>query len=274
MAIENFIPEIWSAGVTTAFQKAQVVIPNLNTSYTGDARRGNTVHIIGAVTPTISDYADNGRSISAEALSDTRVDLLIDQEKAFSFLVDDVDKVQAAGSFDAWTQAAGGALAEDAEKYVLAQMVANAGINLNTAGGSGVVVDNGDEAKAALRGIRTALTKEKVPAAGRFVAVNPAMADLLVAGLSDVALAGTDGELRNGVIGRLYGLDILETPLFAEDEKPVAVGFHQSAVAFVSQIEETESLRAQSSFSDIVRGLHVYGTKVVRTNAVAKFISA
>jgi hypothetical protein len=273
MAIDNFIPEIWAAGVTTAFQKAQVVIPTLNTNYTGDARRGNTVHIIGAVTPTITDYAGEGRTIDPEALSDTMVDLLIDQEKAFSFLVDDVDRVQAAGSFDAWTQAAGGALAEDAEAYVLAQMITGAGNNLNT-GGSAVVVDTADEAKAALRAIRTQLTKNKVPAADRFVAVNPAMADLLIAGLSDVSTAGNDGELRNGVIGRIYGLTVLETPLFAEATKPVAVGYHAATVAFVSQIEETESLRAQSSFSDIVRGLNVFGSKVVRSAGVVKYLGA
>lgn len=274
MAIDNFIPEIWSAGVNTAFQSAQIVIPTLNTSYTGDARRGNTVHIIGANTPTITDYAGAGRTIDAEALSDGSVDLLINQEKAFSFLVDDVDKAQAAGSFDAWTQAAGGALAEDAEKYVLAQMLAGAGANLNPSGSSQIAVDTADEALTALRKIRTQLTKNKVPAAGRFVAVNPAFADLIIAKLSDVAVAGADAELRNGVVGRIYGLTVLETPLFAEDEKPVAVGFHSSAVAFVSQIEETESLRAQSSFADIVRGLNVYGAKVVRSTGVVKYLSA
>lgn len=273
MAIDNFIPEIWSAGVTTAFQKAQVVIPTLNTNYTGEARRGNTVHIIGATTPTIVDYAAEGRTIDAEALSDTSVDLLIDQEKAFSFLVDDVDKVQAAGSFDAWTAAAGGALAEDAEAYVLAQMISGAGTNLNT-GGSAVVIDTADEALTALRAIRTQLTKNKVPAADRYVAVNPAFADLIVAKLSDVAAAGSAGELRNGVVGSIYGLTVLETPLFAEATKPVAVGYHAATVAFVSQIDDTESLRAQSSFSDIVRGLHVFGSKVVRNAGVVKYLGA
>lgn len=273
MAIDNFIPEIWSAGVTTAFQKAQVIIPSLNTNYTGEARRGNTVHIIGATTPTIVDYAGASRTIDAEALSDTSVDLLIDQEKAFSFLVDDVDRVQAAGSFDAWTSAAGGALAEDAEAAVLAQMLSGAGTNLNT-GGSAVVIDTADEALAALRAIRTQLTKNKVAAAGRYVAVNPAFADLVVAGLGTNASGLGENELRNGVVARIYGLTVLETPLFAEATKPVAVGYHDSAVAFVSQIDETESLRAQSSFSDIVRGLHVYGTKVVRSAGVVKYLGA
>lgn len=273
MAIDNFIPEVWSAGVTTAFQKAQVVIPTLNTQYSGEARKGNTVHIIGAVTPTITDYANAGRTIEAEALSDTSVDLLIDQEKAFAFKVDDVDAVQAAGTFDAWTMAAGGALAEDAEAHVLSVMLAGAGSNLNTGNGA-VVIDTADEAKAALRAIRTQMTKAKVPAANRFVAVNPAMADLLVSALSDAAAAGTDAELRNGIVGRLYGLTVLETPLFAEATKPVALGYHAATVAFVSQIDKTESLRDPQSFSDIVRGLNVYGVKVVKPAGVVKYLGA
>lgn len=273
MAISNFIPEIWSAGVTTAFQSSQIVIPTLNTSYTGEAGKGKTVHIIGAVTPTITDYAGAGRTISAEALTDSKVDLALNQEKAFSFKVDDVDKAQAAGSFEAWTQAAGGALMEDAEAYALAQMIAGAGSNLNTGGGA-VTIDSGAKALAALRAIRTQLTKNKVPAAGRYVAVNPAFADLVVAELGIATSGLGEGELRNGVVARVYGLTVLESPLFAEATKPVAVGYHESAVGFVSQIEETESLRDPASFSDIVRGLHVYGAKVVRAAGVVKYLGA
>lgn len=273
MAITNFIPEIWSAGVNTAFQMGQIVIPTLTTTFTGEASKGNTVHVIGAVTPTITDYKLAGRTISAEALTDSTVDLLIDQEKAFAFKVDDVDKVQAAGSFEAWTSAAGGALAEDAEKHVLAKMISEAGTNLNTGAGA-VTIDTADKALTALRAIRTQLTKSKVPAANRYVAVNPAFADLIVAKLSDVSVAGADAELRNGIVGRIYGLTVLETPLFAEATKPVAVGYHSATVAFVSQIESTESVRDTASFSDIVRGLNVYGAKVVRSAGVVKYLSA
>lgn len=273
MAISNFIPEVWSAGVTTSFQASQIIIPTLNTQYTGEARRGNTVHIIGAVTPTIVDYAGEGRTITAEALTDSKVDLLIDQEKAFAFLVDDVDKAQAAGNFDAWTNAAGGALAEDAEAYVIAQMLSGAGNNLNT-GGSAVTIDSGDKALAALRAIRTQMTKNKVPAANRYVAVNPAFADLIVAALGSNANGLGEGELRNGVVARIYGMTVLETPMFAEATKPYAVGYHSATVAFVSQIAETESLRDPASFSDIVRGLNVFGAKVVRSAGVVKYLGA
>lgn len=268
MAIDNFIPEIWSAGVTQSFIANQIVIPTLNTQYAGDATRGNTVHIINATTPTVVDYAAAGRSITAEALADTEVQLLLNQEKAFSVNVDDVDAVQAAGTFNAWTDAAGKALAEDAETYLLAQMLAGA-TNANT---GSVVVDTADEAKTAARQIRTAMTTAKVPASDRFLVVTPDFADLLIQGLSDVSAAGTAEELRNGQITRLFGMNVLESALLGTDVS--AVGYHANTVAFVNQIQSLESLRNQTKFSDIVRGLNVYGAKVIKSEAVIKYVSA
>lgn len=269
MAIDNFIPEVWAAGVTQSFIANQQVIPTLNTQFTGTATSGNTVHIINATTPTITDYAGAGRSITAEALADTEVQLLINQEKAFSVNVDDVDRVQAAGEFNAWTEAAGRALAEDAETYVIAQMLAGA---TNGNGGS-VVVDTAAEAKAAIRAIRKSLTEAKVPTSGRNIVVNPDMADLLLQDLSDVSVAGGSSELRDGAILRLYGMDVFESPLVGESV-PAAIGYHQDMVAFVSQINNVESLRNPTKFADIVRGLNVYGAKVVKSEAVVKYVSA
>jgi hypothetical protein len=268
MAIDQFIPEIWSAGVTQSFISSQVVIPTLNTLYQGDASRGNQVHIINATTPTIVDYAAASRSITAEALADTEVNLLLNQEKAFSVFVDDIDKVQAAGTFNAWTDAAGKALAEDAETYLLAQMIAGA-----TNGNAGaVVVDTADEAKTAIRSIRTAMTAAKVPSDNRFCVVTPDFADLLIQGLTDVSSAGSSEELRNGMITRLFGMTILESPLLGTDVS--AVGYHGDTVAFVNQIQSLEALRSQTKFSDIVRGLNVYGAKVIKSEAVIKYVSA
>lgn len=269
MAIDNFIPEVWAAGVTQSFIANQVVIPTLNTQYSGEATRGNTVHIINATTPTITDYAAAGRSITAEALADTEVQLLINQEKAFSVNVDDVDRVQAAGEFNAWTEAAGRALAEDAEEYVLTQMFAGAS-DANT---GSVVVDTAAEAKTAIREIRKTMATNKVPANGRFVVVNPEFADLLLQDLSDVSVAGSSSELRDGAILRLYGMDVIESPLTGESD-PAAIGYHQDMVAFVNQVENVESLRNPTKFADIVRGLNVYGAKVVKSEAVVKYVSA
>jgi len=268
MAIDNFIPEIWSAGVTQSFIANQIVIPTLNTQYDGDATSGNTVHIINATTPTIVDYAGAGRSITAEALADTEVQLLLNQEKAFSVNVDDVDKVQAAGTFNAWTDAAGKALAEDAETYLLEQMLAGA-----TDGNSGeVAVDTADEAKTAIRSIRTAMAAAKIPTGNRYCVVTPDFADLLIQGLTDVSAAGSSEELRNGMITRLFGMTILESALLGTDVS--AVGYHADTVAYVSQVQSLEALRSQTSFKDIIRGLNVYGAKVIKSEAVIKYVSA
>ena len=84
-----------------------------------------------------------------------------------------------------------------------------------------------------------------------------------------MAQAGSANELRNGQITRLYGFDVLESALL---EGTAAIGYHEAAVAFVSQIDKVEALRNPSKFADIVRGLNVYGTKVTLGDAVVKFI--
>ena len=270
MAIDNFIPEIWAAGVTQSFISNQVVIPTLNTQFTGAVTRGNQVHVINATTPTIVDYAAAGRSITAEALADTEVLLNINQEKAFSVNIDDVDAVQASSEFGPWVDSAGRALAEDAENYVVDLMVTE-GTEANT---GSVVVDTADEAKAAIRALRKAMANAKVPAFGRYVVVNPDMSDLLIQGLDDVSTAGSADELRNGIIGRLYGFTVVESPLLSASGTPAAVGYHENMVGFVSQIQSLESLRNPTKFSDIVRGLSVYGAKILKADAVYKYVSA
>jgi hypothetical protein len=269
MAIDNFIPEIWAAGVTQSFIANQVVIPTLNTQFTGTVSRGNQVHIINATTPTVVDYAAAGRTITAEALNDTEVLLNIDQEKAFSVNVDDVDKVQASSEFGPWVDAAGKALAEDAEEYVITQMAAG-----STNGNTGaVVVDTPAEARAAVRAIRKLMSNAKVPTGDRFMVVNPDFADLLIDGLSDASVAGGTEELRNGQILRLYGFNIVESPL-VPGATPAAIGYHSAMVAYANQVNSLEALRNPTKFADIVRGLNVYGAKVIKQAAVVSYFGA
>lgn len=272
MAIDNFIPEIWAAQLETEFLASQIVIPTVSTKFQGDATRGNTVKITGAVTPTVVDYKAGGRNIVAEDLEDDGQDLLIDQEKAFSFLVDDIDVVQAAGSMGDYTTVAGQALAEDAESFLLGKMLTESA-SLNVTGQSPVTIDDADKARAAILKIRTELNKKKIPSGNRFVVVNPVFASFLIDGLSDVSIAGGNDELRNGFIGRLYGFDVLESPLLGDADKPTAVGYHSAGVAYVGQVNSLEALRHQTKFSDIVRGLSVYGGKVFRQELTASFVS-
>ncbi|WP_244278051.1 hypothetical protein [Gordonia westfalica] len=81
-----------------AWDAEKVFAALLDRQYEGVATKGNTVHIPGVVAPAIKDYKANNRTTSADAITDTGVDLLIDQEKNFDFKVDDIDAAQSAGS--------------------------------------------------------------------------------------------------------------------------------------------------------------------------------
>jgi hypothetical protein len=271
MAIDNFIPDIWSAAVETEFISEQIVIPTVSGKYSGEITKGNTVKITGAVTPTITDYSSS-RSITAEALADDGQDLNIDKEDAWSIILDDIDAVQAAGDLEAWAGSAGRALAETAEQDVI-DVIKNGSWTVNILGDSPLTIDSYADAKAGLLALRAHLTKFKIPQSNRFAVCNPEFVNYILDGLSDASVAGGSNELRNGFVTRLYGFDILESPLVGHAGKPAVYAYHGDTVAFVSQLQKTEALRHQTKFADIARGLLVHGEKVIRQQGVASFVS-
>jgi hypothetical protein len=269
MAVTNFIPTVWSAAILENFKTAQAIIPTLNRQYEGEIASGNTVKITGITTPSIQDYATS-RTLTIDALSDSTQSMLINQEKAISFKVDDIDRVQAAGSFEPVTADAGRALAEDSESYVIAQMKAN-----GTSAGT-TAITTPAHAFAAVVAIRTALGKAKIPASDRYLAVSPEFAALLLAEgskLTSANTAGSDGELRNGVLGNLLGFTVIEHPLLTHtSNRPAAIGYHGPSVGYVGQIAKTEGGRMELAFADYIRSLNVYGAKVLRATGVQTFL--
>ena len=271
MAISNFIPTLWSAAILENFRSAQAIIPTLNRQYEGEFGAGNTVKITGITAPSIQDYSTS-RTLTIDALSDSTQSLVINQEKAFSFKVDDVDRVQAAGSFEPVTADAGRALAEDAEAHVIGLMKAN-----GTSAGTSAITTPA-HAFAAVLAIRQALGKAKVPASNRYLAVSPEFASLLLAEgskLTSANTAGSDGELRNGVLGNLLGFTVIEHPLLTHtSNRPAAIGYHGPSMAYVGQIAKTEAGRMELAFADYIRSLNVYGAKVLRATSVQTFLPA
>ena len=116
------------------------------------------------------------------------------------------------------------------------------------------------------------LNRKSVPTTGRYVVVGP---DTYSALLMDprftrVDASGTDETLRNGIVGRAVGFDVLvsnNAPVVSGRE--VAIAGVPDAFTFASQLVETEALRDPAHFGDIVRGLNVYGASVTRPEGVA-----
>lgn len=280
MAITNFIPELWAASMLELWV-AQNVLPSLvNREYEGLATRGNTVKITGVVIPEVHDYAAAGRTTSPDAISDTGIDLTIDQEKSTDFYVDDIDRAQAAGSLTPYTDAAAYALVADTDEFIANLLVQN-GTPLTTsvtdapgAGTDGTLT--ADDAFNLLKDARKQLNKANVPADNRVVVVNAEFEGLLLGAASKLTTFYQTGEegtpgLRKATLGQLLAFQVVVSNHLPAFNAPQFVAFNQRAAAFVSQIDQVEALRATDKFADRVRALHVYGGKVIRPEGVVVF---
>ena len=271
MAITNYIPTIWHASLLENLHQNTFVIPTLNRDYEGDiVNGGEAVKITGFTQPTIGTYAG---SITRQALTDSTQSLLIDQKRYYAYLVDDVNKVQAAGSFDAFQRDAGAGLADAAEDFVLTTMLSG-----GTSAGT-TAVTTAALADSAIVAIRTALVKAKVPSSDRYLAVNPEAAAYLMNSSTSLFKAnesGSDQTLRNGVIGNYRGFTVIETPSasLANSAKPVFIGYWGRAFGFAEQLVQQRANPALDAFGDQIDGLHVYGGKVLRATAVQTYVSA
>lgn len=276
MAINNFVPEIWSAALIKALRDrltyAQVGVINRN--YEGEiARAGDTVHLTNFVDPAVRSYSKNG-SITWDLLTDATQALVVNQSNYFAFKVDDIDKRQALGGFvEEATVGAAYNLAAEADEYVGGLMVAGA----DAANQLGAVsVGEAGDAYATLVKLRTALTRTNTPDDGRFVVVPPEFYALLLQDDRFIRLdaSGTTAGLRNGQAGSAAGFTVIESNRVpeeaGEDETAYSVvAGHSIATTYAEQIAETEALRLESTFGDGVRGLHLYGAKVVRPKQLA-----
>lgn len=277
MAINNFIPELWAAALLEVWWNETVFAALVNRDYEGEATRGNTVNITGVVVPTVRDYAAAGRTTNPEDITDTGIQLRIDQEKSTDFFVDDVDRAQALGSLSAYADAAGVALVEDSDKFIGSMIVTGGtpvSLSAGTIAGGGGIAQTGDDAFNVVKDIRKQLNKNAVPSAGRVCVMNAEFEGLLLQANSKLTTFyqsdDTEG-LRNATVGQLLGMRMVTSNNMPGINTPQCVGFSPRAAAYVSQIDQVEAMRAQTKFADRIRALHVYGGKVVRPIGVCVY---
>lgn len=281
MAITTFIPEIWSARLLYALDKAHVATNLVNRNYEGViANQGDTVHInsIGAV--TVKDYTKNTNIADPEVLTTSDQTLVIDQAKYFNFQVDDVDKAQISGEIiDTAMGRSAYALADVSDAFLL-KTIANGAASANKIGAKATLTAlTASNVYENIVKMRTLLDKANVPTTGRTIVVPPEVYALLL--LDDrFAKSGSDSgqnALLNGMVGRVAGFDVFmsnncvsgadggsgSTPYFVITAQVAA------ATTYAEQIIKTEAYRMEKRFADAVKGLHVYGAKVTDGSQIA-----
>ena len=271
MAVTGFIPKLWSARLLNALDKSHVFANVVNRDYEGEIKKmGDTVHIntIGAV--TIGTYTQNTDfSSGPETLATTDQTLTIDQAKYFNFQVDDIDAAQAAGDImdKAMTRAAYG-LADASDKYI-AGILAGAADTSNLVSSSAVALTSSNVYENVVK-MRTILDKANVPTAGRWLVIPPEMYALILLDDRFVKTGGemAEGILKTGLVAQAAGFDIYlsnncVSANVSEKVTYTITGGVDSAATYAEQIVSTEAYRPEKRFADAVKGLHVYGAKVV-----------
>lgn len=277
----QFIPTVWAARLLAALEKSLVYGQTnvSNRDYEGEIREaGNTVKIASIGNVTIGDYEKDTDISAPEILTDSDQTMLIDQSKYFNFYVDSIDRAQQnVNVLDEAMLRSAWALRERADTFLAGVM--DAGVAAGNRIGSAAIpkVPTKDDAYEYLVDLGVLLDEADVPLEGRFVII-PAWYHGLLLKDERFVKAGTfqsDAALANGQVGNAAGFRILKSnnvPNLAAAKYKIIAG-HSIATAYVEQVVDLQTYKPEKRFGDAVKGLHVYGAKVVRPTALAELIA-
>lgn len=275
MSLDTFIPEVWTKQLLSSLKKSLVIAAPgvVNRDYEGEIRdAGDTVHINSISRPTVAPYVKGSTTITPEQLTSAQRSLVVDQAQYFAFEVDDIDARQAAGNVmaEAMNEAAY-ALADVADQYV--ETLLRAGVAAANALGTVQVDGAADAYDLLLIPLKVKLDEANVPSEGRYCLIPPWVHGRLL-GDDRFIRADATGQAAasiNGMVGTAAGFSLRVSnnlPVVTGDDYSVIAG-HPMACSYAEQINKTEAYRPEDSFSDAVKGLHLYGAKVTRPTAIA-----
>ena len=294
----RFIPEIWAGKLIEKFYNATVLAAIANTDYEGEiSNYGDKVTIRQKPTISIANY-EAEMSLVVTRPSSNIVELNIDQGRYFNTVLDDVMEIQSdLNQLSMWADDASEQMKINIDTYCLATGMqgaaaaqnrgATAGalsnINLGAAGGT-----NGSNAIAlsstnvidTIVNAGQVLDEQNIPETGRWMIIAPWVASLIKKSeIRDASLSG-DGTsmLRNGRLGMIDRFTLYSSNLLPTDTEGTATlrtlyAGHSHGLTFASQLSKTETLRSESTFGTLMRGLQVFGFKVTDGTALVEIVT-
>ena len=304
----NFTPQIFSQKVLKFFRRASVAEDITNTDYTGEIENfGDTVNIIKEPTITVSSYT-RGSVVNTQDLADDQITLTVDQANAFAFKIDDIEERQSHINFEALATSSGAfSLKRKYDANVLQAISDGAGIagaddaslsggltttntSLGTAS-SPINVEADDAGINLMLLMARVLDDQSVPEENRWFVAPPIFYEKMFQAGNKIAEVQVTGDassnLRNGLAtpGTLAGFSCYKSTALnstagtdqvtlsgvaTDASENVILAGHISSTATASHIAKTEVVRSTESFSDVVRGLHVFGRKILRPEALVR----
>lgn len=306
----NFSPEIFSQKVLKFFRRASVAEDITNTDYTGEIENfGDTVRIMKEPTLTVTAY-QRGSVVNPQDLADDQVTLVVDKANAFAFKIDDIEERHSHINFEALATSSGAySLKKKFDANILQNLSDAAGIGGSAVSGTTLTttdtglgtanapinVETDDAGINLMLAMARHLDDQSVPEENRWFVAPPIFYQKAFQAGNKIAEVNITGDgtspLRNGLamVGTLAGfrcykstalnstagidqvtLTDASATLATDASENVILAGHISAMATASHIAKTEVVRSTESFSDVIRGLHVFGRKVLRQEAIVR----
>nr|UVX75037.1 MAG: coat protein [Bacteriophage sp.] len=280
MATNQFIPKVWSAKILEALDKELVYAGLFNTDYEGEiTEAGDTVHIEQVGDVTIKDFSCDTDIESPDEVKVEDLTLDISQSKYFNISVCDVNEVQSKISLlDTATQRAGYGFADVCDKYLGSLLAEGGTVKTGLGTKEAPIAVTANNAYETLVKMKTALDKANLPKQERKVVVPPEFEGFMLLDPRFVAVPvdASQDRLTEGTVYRAAGFEIRTSnnvPSEAGGSGSTTVysivGSSPIQGTFAQQILKTEAYRPEKRFADAVKGLHVYGAKVLRPQVVA-----
>ena len=290
-----FLPAVYSKKVLNFFRKASVVEAITNTDYSGEiANCGDSVKIIKEPTITVYQY-ERGADVTQTKLTDQELTLVVDTANAFKFKVDDIESNMSHVNWrEVASSSAAYALKDAFDEGVLAAMFSGVsasspnhvlGSDSATDLAAGTFDGTGNldigfgtsehDPLDILGRMARLLDDQSVPEEGRWFVASPDFYEVLSGTASKLLSSDYNagqGSIRNGLVtsGKIRGFSMYKSNNIASTSNAAGkcIAGHISSTATAQTITSTEVLRDPDSFGDIVRGLHVYGAKVLQDSAL------
>ena len=272
MSYNHFIQTVWSTKIQSDLEEKCKLVKDCARDYEGDCEYAQTVKILAVGDPTIGNYT--GEDITIEKMKSSSQDLVIDVQKYFAFEVPDVDKAQSVpGLPEKYQEKSVKGLALAREKFVGMLVAGKAQstkdeeekTDVYKPGATNIIVAT-NKIKAAIRAALTAaivkLRENNFDDSG-VIEFGPADYSLFKDELIDLK-TNNDELISRGVVGMFDNYEVKSTNnIYRDETHSYAIVRSKRAIAFVGQINSVEAGRMEKRFSDYIKGLDVFGAKII-----------
>ena len=268
--ITNFQQTIWSASILRSLDKITSLRNHCNFQYEKDSKNAKEVKILSVNRPTIRTYVP-GTAITREGAADSSQLLKIDQYRYFNFEVEDIVKAQSVpGLMEALTDEAGKGLALEGDKYV-AQVIKEAVEGGEVSASASVVTLSNSNAMATVEeGFATLYGNDCKVSDTFYLELAPKVFTTYRQQLTELSTNNPE-LLKKGAVGKINNAYVcIENCLPEATDGGATYNILRTdkAVAFAEQIEKVEHYRPEDAFTDAVKGLYVFGAKIVRPEEI------